>query len=134
MSNLAVLLSSQKPLTEEGFTEAKALFRQAISGREAESGRDHPSTLYTVSNLGKLLSGAPSLSLDLLQEADALHERATEALAKVLHNTHPLTLTAKHNQACHWLAFYEFQSDLSDEIELDMLRRCEDQLYAVYDA
>merc|ERR1719331_3173291 len=26
-----------------------------------------------------------------------------------LHSSHPLTLTAKHNQACHWLSLYEYE-------------------------
>jgi len=125
MSNLAVLLSSQKPLTVEYFNEARKYFKQAISGREAGSGPDHPSTLYTVSNLGKLLSGAPAPSLELFEEAEVLHNRAVDKLTEKLHKTHPLTLTAMHNQGCHWLAMIEFNSNQSDgAIDQLLLAKC----------
>lgn len=114
-SNLAVLISSQKPLTVSTFEEAQLLFKQAISGREVDCGPSHPSTLYTVSNLAKLLSDAPAPSLELFEEAEALHQRAVSKLTEKLHSTHPLTLTAMHNQAHHWLVFYEFTIGLDDE-------------------
>lgn len=102
-SNLAVLLSSQKPLTVENFEQARWLFGRALAGREAMLGSKHPRTLYTVSSLGKLLSEAPVPTAELLEEAEEYHRRAVHALSEVLHKAHPLTLTAMHNQSCHWL-------------------------------
>lgn len=114
-SNLAVLLSESRPLSEGHFNEARVLFAQAMTGREASLGPDHPRTLYTVSNLGNLLSQASRPPLDQppleiarleiarLAEAEALHARAVGRLTEVLHASHPLALTAMHNQACHWL-------------------------------
>jgi len=135
-----VLLSSQKPLTVEAFKEAQVLFQQAVKGKEALSGPCHPSTLYTVSMLGKLLSDAPVPDMVLFQEAETLHQRAVEKLVEILHGSHPLTLTAMHNQACHWLAFLQFQRD-TKEVQLDdaelseankmMLSKCTKQLQEV---
>ena len=109
-SNLAVLLSERQadettgklaPLSETKFAEAKDLYALAVSGREKTIGPDHPRTLYTVSNFGRLLSEAPKLTPILLEEADGLHRRAVGKLTEKLHETHPLTLTAMHNQGYH---------------------------------
>jgi hypothetical protein len=129
-SNLAVLISSQKPLTQEAFEEARHLFQQAIIGREAGSGPSHPSTLYTVSNTGKLLSHAPIPSEQLFQEADTLHERAVGGLVEKLRATHPLSLTAMHNQASHWLALAQFRQYHDNVSEL--LTRSAEQLQMVH--
>jgi len=132
-SNLAVLLSSQLPLTEEEFEEAQALFRQAVSGREAGSGPDHPTTLYTVSNLGKLLSGAPYPTVAIFDEAEALHQRAVDRLTAILFDSHPLTLTAMHNQACHWLSRFQYEDRTSDAPpDWDLIGKCAAQLHNVH--
>jgi hypothetical protein len=105
-SNLAVLLSQQTPLTAKAFGEACELFQHAIRCREKTLGAENVSTLYTVSNLAKLLSEAPPgvASRKLLTEAEGLHKRAVQGLTKKLHEAHPLTLSAMHSQATHWLA------------------------------
>mmetsp|Transcript_105677 Transcript_105677/g.328159 ORF Transcript_105677/g.328159 Transcript_105677/m.328159 type:complete len:963 (+) Transcript_105677:95-2983(+) len=106
-SNMAVLLGDRTPLTQKDFNEARNLYKLAIEGRESLLGPDHPRTLYTLSNLGTLLSRAPDVSQSqtLLLEAEELHTRAATSLSRVLHEGHPVTLTARHNQACHWLAY-----------------------------
>lgn len=137
-SNLAVLLCSKKPLTLTSFEESEMLFRQAIIGREKNNGENHPTTLYTVSNLGKLLSEAPEdlnfTSTDLFEEAEAMHKRAVDRLTEALHGTHPLTLTAMHNQGCHWFAFFRFQEHLGLEADSRLLFNCEEQLHSVHNA
>lgn len=119
-SNLAVLLSQQKPLSETDFTEAQTLFRQAIAGREATLGADHPSTLYTVSNLARLLSEAPKPSRELFDEAEALHVRAVTSLSAKLHDSHPLTLFAAHNEACHRMLRFRFNPEERGVTELEI--------------
>lgn len=132
-SNLAILLTFQKPQTVENFEEALLLYRHAISGRKASKGPRHPTTLYTTSNLGKLLSDAPTPCLELFREAEAVHQHSVEKLVEILHRTHPITLTAMHNQACHWLSYFQFQSGLPDgNVDLRMLSRCTRQLHTVH--
>lgn len=112
-SNLAVLLSTTQPLAEENFSRAREFYIMALTGREATLGPNHPRTLYTASNFGCLLSFAPKgwRSSALMEEAEVLHHRAVRDLTQSLHAGHPLTLTAMHSQACHWLERGHFESN-----------------------
>jgi len=102
-SNLAVLISGRKPLTQVDFEEAAELYGLAIAGRERQEGADHPRTLYTMSNLGSLLSCAPQPSDETFDRAEALHERVVSKFIETLTLQHPRTLDAMHNQADCWL-------------------------------
>jgi len=127
-ASLAVILSKTEPLTLERFTEARDLFKLAITKREDVEGEDHPRTLFTVSMYGRLLSYAPNNSREYFIEAEQLHERAvTGVLAKLGTEAHPLSLTAHHNQAMHWLRRG------SDEQTSDMYVRGLQQLQRVGD-
>lgn len=114
-SNLAVLLSTQRPLTVETFEEARMLYSRAVKGRETSIGADHPRTLYTLSNFAKFLSEAPKASRELLEESERANERAASKLVEELSQGHPLSLAALHNQASCWLtrACFEGQGTLA---------------------
>lgn len=108
-SNLAVLLSTQRPLTVETFEEARMLYSRAVKGRETSIGADHPRTLYTLSNFAKFLSEAPEPSTELLEESERSNERAASKLVQELSQGHPLSLAALHNQASCWLERARFE-------------------------
>lgn len=114
-SNLAVLLSTQRPLTVETFEEARMLYSRAVKGRETSIGADHPRTLYTLSNFANFLSEAPIASIELLEESERANERAASKLVEELSQGHPLSLAALHNQASCWLirACFEGQGTLT---------------------
>jgi Tfp pilus assembly protein PilF len=54
--------------------------------------REHPDTLSSVNNLGRVLS-----SQGKYEEAEAMHRRALEAREKVLGGEHPDTLSSVGN-------------------------------------
>ncbi|CAJ1427936.1 unnamed protein product [Effrenium voratum] len=109
VSNLAVLLSLQRPLTVEIFEEARKLYSLAVKGRETTIGAKDPRTLYTMSNMARFLSEAPQPTKELLEESDQLHSRAVGSLTELLQQGHPLTLASMHNQACSWLDQCQFE-------------------------
>eukprot|EP00930_Biecheleria_cincta_P032841 TRINITY_DN2275_c0_g3_i1.p1 TRINITY_DN2275_c0_g3~~TRINITY_DN2275_c0_g3_i1.p1 ORF type:complete len:800 (-),score=143.67 TRINITY_DN2275_c0_g3_i1:259-2658(-) len=129
-SNLAVLLSTQRPLTVETFEEARTLYSRAVKGRETSIGADHPRTLYTLSNFAKFLSEAPKPTMELLEEAERAHERAASKLVEELSQGHPLSLAALHNQASCWLdrACFEGQGTLKGPL----VEKALSQLRTVY--
>jgi len=108
-ANLAAVLGAQKPLSDQDFKTARALHMSAIAGQEDLHGPNDPRTLCSVSSLAHLLSHAPKLSADILDEAEDYHARACEFLTRTLHRQHPLRLTALLNQALHWLARFSFE-------------------------
>eukprot|EP00931_Biecheleriopsis_adriatica_P058245 TRINITY_DN3461_c0_g1_i5.p1 TRINITY_DN3461_c0_g1~~TRINITY_DN3461_c0_g1_i5.p1 ORF type:complete len:789 (-),score=128.53 TRINITY_DN3461_c0_g1_i5:181-2547(-) len=129
-SNLAVLLSSQRPLTVETFEEARELYSRAVKGRETTIGADNPRTMYTLSNFAMFLSEAPKPSEALFLEADAAHARAVSKLSSALSQGHPLTLAALHNQSCCWLEQSRFQG--KDSLEGPLVDKAVAQLKLVH--
>jgi len=132
-SNLAVLLSQQKPMTLQAFTEAEELFDFAKRQREAALGADNPRTLYTMINMGKLLSESPESSPERMAQAEALHDHAVSKLSEVLEPFHPLTLHARHNQACHWLLRSKYEMSAGLKSKDDLKTKAMAELRAVWD-
>ncbi|KAJ5366097.1 hypothetical protein N7541_000038 [Penicillium brevicompactum] len=71
------------------YEEAEAMHRRALEARETVLGREHPSTLTSVSYLGNVLD-----SQGKYEEAEAMHRRALETRETVLGREHPDTLTS----------------------------------------
>ncbi|EAU30103.1 predicted protein [Aspergillus terreus NIH2624] len=74
------------------YEEAKAMHRQALEAREKVLGREHPSTLISVSNLGNVL-----FSQGKYEEAETIHRQALEGSEKILGREHPSTLASVSN-------------------------------------
>ncbi|CAG8196671.1 unnamed protein product, partial [Penicillium olsonii] len=71
------------------YEEAEKMHRRALEAREKVLGREHPSTLTSVNNLGSVLDGQGKY-----EEAEAMHRRALEGYEEVLGHEHPDTLTS----------------------------------------
>jgi hypothetical protein len=65
------------------------MHRRALEAREKMLGREHPSTLNSVTHLGHVLSNQGKY-----EEAEAMHRRALEAQEKVLGREHFRTATS----------------------------------------
>eukprot|EP00435_Cladocopium_sp_Y103_P064679 s1011_g26.t1 len=93
------------------FSEAEALHRRSLAGKEAQLGANHPSTLTSMSNLAVLLreqgkfdeARAESLwgedEAKLHDAAEGLHRRALAGREDQLGSTHPDTLRSVSNLA-----------------------------------
>lgn len=84
--NLGVLLSHQRRLIE-----ARALFEQALTVRQAELGSDHPWTSIPAGNLASILTMQGEFAA-----AEALYSQALADRIKVLGDAHP-RVAAMHN-------------------------------------
>jgi len=99
MSNLATAFRMVGKMAR-----AKELFQKAVECREKleKMGRDHPATLYTVSQYALTLSECKEF-----EDASENHKRAIEGLHKFFNKLspdgrkHPLTLMAIHNMGHH---------------------------------
>ena len=68
--------------------------RRALDGYEKVLGKEHPSTLTSVSNLASVLTNQGKY-----EEAEAMNQRAPDGKEKVLGKKHPSTLTSVSNLA-----------------------------------
>jgi tetratricopeptide (TPR) repeat protein len=77
-------------LQDQGkYEAAEAMNRRALEGSEKVLGKDHPSTLTSVSNLASVLQGQGKY-----EAVEAMNRRALEGSEKVLGKDHPSTLTS----------------------------------------
>jgi len=112
LANVALTRSEIKPLSETLWQLARAELTDAIDGQEAILGQSHPQTLASLSNMGRLLSKAPNVSAELLEEAQYFHDRACEELeVKGITSKHPMGLTALYNQAQNQILKGTIQND-----------------------
>jgi Tfp pilus assembly protein PilF len=74
------------------YEEAESMHRRALEAREKMLEREHPDTLSSVNNLGRVLS-----SQGKYEEAEAMHRRALEARERMLGGEHPDTLSSINN-------------------------------------
>ena len=81
-------------LSEGRYNEAKTPLLQAMEGREKALGKEHPSTLTSVSNLALVLQYQGKY-----EAAEEMNRRALEGREKALGKEHPSTLTSVSNLA-----------------------------------
>ncbi|KAK3383706.1 hypothetical protein B0T24DRAFT_645911 [Lasiosphaeria ovina] len=74
------------------YEEAEQMYRQALELNEKVLGREHPSTLDSMNNLGLVLG-----SQGKYEEAEQIHRQALELYEKVLGREHPSTLDSMNN-------------------------------------
>ena len=80
-------------LQDQGkLAEAEQFCRRALEGKERTLGRDHPSTLTSVNNLGMLLKAQGKLA-----EAEQFFRRALEGNERTLGRDHPNTRLTTEN-------------------------------------
>ena len=89
INQVALLLKQQGKLDE-----AEPLYREALQGKRAKLGNDHPSTLNSINNLGMLLQAQGTLD-----EAEPLFREALQGERAKLGNDHPGTLGSIYNLA-----------------------------------
>ncbi|KAI4086757.1 MAG: hypothetical protein LQ339_009003 [Xanthoria mediterranea] len=89
----AVLSNAAWYAAEQGrYDEAEQMNRRALDGYEKVLGKEHPSTLTSVSNLASVLRFQGKYD-----EAEQINRRALDSSEKVLGNEHPSTLTSVSN-------------------------------------
>ncbi|KAK0733541.1 hypothetical protein B0T26DRAFT_745576 [Lasiosphaeria miniovina] len=76
------------------YEEAEQMHQQALELREKVLGREHPSTLSSMNNLGLVLK-----SQGKYEEAGQIHRQELSLSEKVLGREHPSTLTSMNNLA-----------------------------------
>jgi Tfp pilus assembly protein PilF len=74
------------------YEETEVMHRRALEASEKVLGPEHPDTLASVNNLGRVLGRQGKY-----EEAEVMHRRALEAREKVLGPEHPDTLTSIDN-------------------------------------
>ncbi|OCK97424.1 uncharacterized protein K441DRAFT_546848, partial [Cenococcum geophilum 1.58] len=76
------------------YKEAEQINQQALEGRKKALGKEHPSTLISVSNLALVLQYQGRY-----KEAEQINRQALEGREKMLGKEHPSTLTSVSNLA-----------------------------------
>ncbi|KAK3614601.1 hypothetical protein LTR56_026644 [Elasticomyces elasticus] len=91
----SVLFKAAWFAAEQGeYVAAEAMNRRALEGREKALGKEHPSTLKSVSNLASVLQEQGKY-----EAAEAMNRRALESREKALGEEHPSTLMSVENLA-----------------------------------